>query len=81
MVHVYFCISAQGKISEQVSQVFGISYDFIGSVFSNIARVRTLVFNFIHPLVGWFGLNDPLRQYFSLYRAVSQREGERGEKR
>ena len=33
-------------------------------------------------LVGWLvvlGLNDPLRQYFSLYRVVSQREGERGE--
>ena len=36
-----------------------------------------------HPcswLVGYFGLNGPLRQYFSLYRAVSQREGERKEK-
>ena len=32
-------------------------------------------------LVGCFGLNGPLRQYFSLYRAVSQREGEREEKR
>ena len=31
-------------------------------------------------LVGCFGLNDPLREYFSLYRAVSQREGERREK-
>ena len=31
-------------------------------------------------LVG-FGFNGHLRQYFSLYRAVSQREGERGEKR
>ena len=31
-------------------------------------------------LVGCFGLNGPLRQYFSLYWAVSQREGERGEK-
>ena len=33
-------------------------------------------------MVGWlvgFGFNSPLRQYFSLYRAVSQREGERGE--
>ena len=33
--------------------------------------------------VGWlvvFGFNGPLRQYFSLYRAVSQREGERGER-
>ena len=32
---------------------------------------------------GWlvaFGLNDPLRQYFSLYRVVSQREGERKQK-
>ena len=31
------------------------------------------------PLVG-FGFNDPLKQCFSLYRAVSQREGERGKK-
>ena len=31
-------------------------------------------------LVGSFGFNGPLRQYFSLYRAVSQREGERGER-
>ena len=26
-------------------------------------------------LVGCFGFNGPLRQYFSLYRAVSQRVG------
>ena len=31
-------------------------------------------------LVGCLGFNGPLRQYFSLYRAVSQREGGRGEK-
>ena len=31
----------------------------------------------LYGLVGCFGLNGPLRQYFSLYRAVSQREGER----
>ena len=33
---------------------------------------------------GWlivFGLNGPLRQYFSLYWAVSQREGKRREER
>ena len=30
-------------------------------------------------LVGCFGFSGPLRQYFSLYRAVSQREGEREE--
>ena len=27
-------------------------------------------------LVGCFGFDDTLRQYFSLYRAVSQKEGE-----
>ena len=32
-------------------------------------------------LVGCFGLSGPLRQYFSLHRTVSQREGERGKKR
>ena len=32
-------------------------------------------------LVGCFGFNGPLRQYFSLYRAVFQREGGRKEKR
>ena len=31
-------------------------------------------------IVGCFGLNGPLRQYFSLYRAVPRREGERGGK-
>ena len=31
-------------------------------------------------LVGCFRFNGPLRQYFSLYQAVTQREGERGEK-
>ena len=31
-------------------------------------------------LVGCFGFNGPLRQYFSLYRADSRREGERGKK-
>ena len=30
-------------------------------------------------LVGCFGFKGPLRQYFSLYRAVSQREGKREE--
>ena len=35
---------------------------------------------FLIWLVGCFGFNGPLRQYFSLYRAVSRREGERGEK-
>ena len=42
-------------------------------------QLRVLATSF--ALVGWwFGFNGPLRQYFSLYRAVSQREGERGER-
>ena len=40
--------------------------------------IETTVVTF--QLVGCFGLNNPLRQYFSLYRAICQREGERNEK-
>ena len=32
-------------------------------------------------LVGCIGFNGPLKQYFSLYRAVFQREGERVERK
>ena len=35
---------------------------------------------FFYYMMSCLGFNGPLRQYFSLYRAVSQREGERGEK-
>ena len=38
------------------------------------------IYSIVGWLVGCFGFNGPLRQYFSLYRAVSQREGEKGEK-
>ena len=47
---------------------------------------ESLFFTFVvrmSSLIGWLVvlcLTAPLRQYFSLYRAVSQREGERGEK-
>ena len=37
--------------------------------------------HFSKGLVGCFGFNGPLRQYFSLYWDVSQREGERGKMR
>ena len=42
--------------------------------------VRTDGQTYGRTLVGCFGFNGPLRQYFSLYRVVSQREGERGER-
>ena len=37
-----------------------------------------MFFHCFSETFGWlvFGVNSPLRQYFSLYRAVSQREGE-----
>ena len=39
--------------------------------------LRLQKFHDLSSLVGCYGFNGPLRQYFSLYRAVSQREGER----
>ena len=52
---------------------------------NNSKEVAEKVFSFLsffsfYWLVGCFGFNGPLRQYFSLYQAVSQREGEREEK-
>ena len=44
---------------------------------NNILQCQCKVINW---LVGCFGFNGPLRQYFSLYRAVSHREGEGEEK-
>ena len=43
-------------------------------ILKNIVHVSKVVW-----LVGCFGFKGPLRQYFSLYRDLSQREGERGE--
>ena len=40
---------------------------------------KLLIITTLIWLVG-FGFSGPLRQYFSLYRAVSQKEGERGER-
>ena len=57
----------------------------IGSVLSQYQNNKEKVIAYgSHTLVGWlvgcFGFNGPLRQYFSLYRAISQREGERRER-
>ena len=43
-------------------------------------RTKASILADVGVVVGCFGLNGPLRQYFSLYRAVSQREGEGKEK-
>ena len=41
---------------------------------------KRIIHRWSGQFVGWlFGFNSPLRQYFSLYRVVSQKEGERRE--
>ena len=47
---------------------------------TNLDLSRARVCRACRRLVGCSGFNGPLRQYFSLYRAVFQREGEREEK-
>ena len=45
-----------------------------------VNRLNKTEFAFFHLVIGCLGFNGPLRQYFNLYRAVSQR-GRRGRKR
>ena len=56
--------------------IFSLIYHFS---FLSLSLWETARYRLIW-LVGCFGFNGPLRQYFSLYRTVSQREGERGKK-
>ena len=46
----------------------------------NVCKVYIRFIVRVGRLVGCFGLNSHLRQYFRLCQAVSQREGERKEK-
>ena len=45
-----------------------------------LVELQVALFRLVGWLVGCLGFNGPLRQYFSLYRAVFQRMGERKEK-
>ena len=70
-MHVeYFCHSAISSKGDKVCNFICSSFNAL----LNLGFFQRLW------LVGCFGFNGPLRQYFSLYRAVSQREGERGER-
>ena len=51
---------------------------FMFSLYHHLSRLVCDVTWYVGWLVGCFGFNSSLRQYFSQYRAVSQREGERG---
>ena len=66
---------------EQPTNQIGVSYNLDYSMeraYCACSRCGWGLFGFW--MVGCFGLNGPLRQYFSLYRAFSQREGGRNEK-
>ena len=64
----------------EIFYVFDLFYGIL-IIITVFPRIICLCVNIsIGWLVGCFGLNGPLRQYFSLYRAVSRREGERKEK-
>ena len=55
---------------EKLQSVIDLILLFFFILFGSSARLcKTLL------MVGCFGFNGPLRQCFSLYRAVSQREG------
>ena len=79
------------QVTKTVFQLFCMNrksyYIFVSSrpalIYLHFVPIYTMLRNLnVHSgwLVGCFGLNGPLRQYFSLYRAVSQREGDRGER-
>ena len=46
----------------------------------DVVQCELILHHYSGWLVGCFGFNSPLSQYFSLYLAVSQREGERRER-
>ena len=55
------------------------SFEPLGEQKAFPEKVHKMITEVLYWLVGCFGFNGPLRQYFSLYRAVSQREGEEAE--
>ena len=75
-------ISKQGRVAQSVGHLTRKSR-VQGSI-PGLATYFRFSFRFFKKgscqLVVCFGFNGPLRQYFSLYRAFSQREGERGER-
>ena len=65
-----------GQIDRQTDEQTGVNLNAL----TITVAVKMEERRFDGWLVGCFGLNGPLTQYFSLYRAVFQREGERKEK-
>ena len=70
-------ILADGTVCGKISLIFNYRLRHCDQVFTEAPKK---IVNCYSCLVGCCGFNDPLGQYFSLYRAVSQREGERKKK-
>ena len=86
-IDAVFMVGLQNGLME-LSNTFYMSNSTVylkyDSMFLAIYIVNTYMLYIYSQRIGWlvdFGFNGPLRQYFSPYRAVSQREGDRGEKR
>ena len=65
-INSHFIIKPEGRNAFHYNSCF--------AVFITGQNNKNYGFNW---LVVWFGFNAPLRLYFSLYWAVSQREGEK----
>ena len=84
--NVYYIVKPNCFIFETITtfilgiQTFRILWSATVSLDTYGIVVACQYFQNLDWLVGCFGFNGPLRQYFSLYRAVSQREGERRER-
>ena len=70
-------ISAGWSTCVFLQTLFLVLYSFMVYLGQSSARKGIVAIGW---LVGCFGFNGSLRQYSSLYRAVSQRERERGER-
>ena len=70
--------------------ILGVKLVLTNFIRKTICQISDVLHEILHQIifispkrVGWLvgvGFNGPLRQYFSLYRAISQREGERGKR-
>ena len=68
--------------------IFSFIYFIYIYIYINCICFLLHLFSFINDVVlkrvGWlvvcFGVNDPFKKYFNLYRAVSQRDGKTGGK-
>ena len=75
---IFISLSEKFGCQNLITSIKVINITGHSSKSNKLRNIKTIGFR-ASWLVGCFGLNGPLRQYFSLYRAVSQREGERTE--